>query len=255
MTRSLCATVRARRLTSRALAAALASAFATVHADPADYVFVPYSTAGLRVVAYAAGVEHDRDGARTSQQAATLGWSPVARWFTSVYGAWTADGGAGYRFDEGSWLNHVELTTPGAEPVDLGVLCEIEKPHDRDEGTGVQCGPTLQFDTDELQWNLNPILAKHVHATDAAPTSLGYQWQVKGMWSAHLELGAQGFGDVGTWNHWASGARQSHELGPAIFAKWMLPDAHVLRVDAAWLAGIGSGSPRDTLRLRVQHEF
>ena len=149
----------------------------------------------------------------------------------------------------------LQFAAPGAWPIDVGALCEIEKPHDRDEGTGVKCGPTLQFDTDDLQWNLNPVFEKHVHAAARAPVALGYQWQVKGLFSTHVELGAQGFGDVGAWNHWAAASAQSHELGPAIFAKWMLPDGHALKLDAAWLAGVGSGSPRDTLRLRVQHEF
>ena len=239
----------------RALPWLLALVSAAVQADPADYVFVPYNEAGARVLAWQGGVEHDRDGSRESQQVLSLGWSPTARWFTSIYGAWAADDGAHYRLDEWSWLNHVQLTTPGAGPVDVGALCEIEKPHDRGEGTGFKCGPTLEIDTDSLQWNLNPIFEKHVNGAQPAPVSLGYQWQVKGMFSRHVELGAQGFGDVGTWNRWASRGQQQHELGPAIFAKWTLDDGRELMLDAAWLAGIGSGSPRDTLRVRVQHEF
>jgi hypothetical protein len=245
----------AAALVRRAAPWLLAVASGATFADPADYVFVPYTSAGVRVAAWASGREHDRDGSRAGQQTLSLGWSPTARWFTSIYGAWEADDGAPYRIDEWSWLNHVQLTTPGAGPVDIGVLCEIEKPHDHDEGTGFKCGPTLELDTDELQWNLNPIFEKHVNAADPAPVSLGYQWQVKGMFGPHVELGAQGFGDVGSWNHWAPGSQQSHELGPAVFMKWMLADGHALKIDAAWLAGIGGGSPRDTLRLRVQHEF
>ena len=233
---------------------ALASATSAL-ADPADYVFVPYTTAGERVLGYAGGVAWGRDGGRDSQQQLSIGWSPTQRWFTSVYAAWESDDGAGWGFDEWSWLNHVQLTTPGQSPVDVGLLCEVEKAHDRGEGTGFQCGPTFELDTDELQFNLNPLFEKHIGAADPAPVSLGYQWQVKGMWGRGVELGAQGFGELGTWDRWAPASQQSHTLGPAIFTKWTMADGHALQVDAAWLVGVGSGSPKDTLRVRVQHAF
>ena len=165
-----------------------------------------------------------------------------------------ADGGH-FGFDEWSWLNHVQLTTPGEGPVDLGLLCELERPRDRDEGTGIVCGPTLQADTDRLQVNFNPLIAKHVDAAEPAPAELEYQWQVKGLLSPGIELGAQGFGDVGPWNHWRPASQQEHTLGPVVVAKWMLADGRPLQLDAGVLFGVGAGSPRDVLRLRVQHEF
>jgi hypothetical protein len=224
-------------------------------ADPADFVFVPYATAGARVVAYAAGVEHGPDGAREAQQTATLGWSPTARWFTSAYAGWIAADGGRFAFDEWSWLNHVQLNPPGAGPVDLGLLCEIERPRDRAEGTGIVCGPTLQADTDRLQLNLNALFSKHLHGADPEPWNLGYQWQAKALVGRGVELGAQGFGALGPWNRWAPAARQEHTLGPAVFAKWTLADGRALQLDAGLLFGLGSGSPRDLLRLRMQHEF
>ena len=232
-----------------------ASCSGAAWADPADFVFVPYTTAGARVVAYAAGLEHGPDGERETQQTTTLGWSPTARWFTAVYAGWIAAGSGPFTFDEWSWLNHVQLNTPGSGPVDLGLLCELERPRDRAEGTGIVCGPTLQADTDRLQLNVNALLSKHVHGDEPEPWGLGYQWQVKGLMGRGLELGAQGFGSLGPWNHWAPAAQQEHTLGPAVFAKWMLADGHALQLDAGLLFGVGSGSPRDVLRVRVQHEF
>jgi hypothetical protein len=234
-----------------ALAAACLAAGA--QADPADYVFIPYTTAGERVLAYAAGLAHDRDGGgREAQQTASLGWAPTARWFTSVYAGWTSEDGAGYVFDEASWLNHVQLAAPGAWPVDVGVLCELERPRDRDEGTGLTCGPTFELDTDRFQFDLNPLLEKHFGAADPEPASLAYQWQAKRLVGRGLELGAQGFGDLGPWNHWAG---QSHTLGPVVFMKWPLADGHTLQLDAGVQFGLGAGAPRDVLRRRVQHEF
>ena len=237
----------ARRLT-RALAglAGLGVGGAAL-ADPAAYVFVPYADPGARIVAWAAGTARGRDGARETQQTLELGGNPAGRWFTALYAAWASPDGAGYRFDEWSWLNHVALTEPGAAPVDVGALCEIERAREQDEGTGLLCGPTLQADTDRLQLNLNLLLGRHVGADEPEPWRLHYQWQAKALLAPGVELGAQGFGEAG--------APPSHVLGPAIFAKVAQGAGRALQFDAAWLVGIGAGSPRDVLRVRVQQQF
>jgi hypothetical protein len=238
-----------------ALAALLALGAGPASADPAEYVFTPYTDVGQWQLAWGAGVEHARDGSRAAQQVLSLGGAPVARWYTSVYAAWAADDGAAYALDEWTWTNHVALTTPGGGPADIGVLCELARPHDRAEGRlGAACGPTLQVDTDRLQFNLNLSLGKHFGATDPERPQLGYQWQVKGLLARGLEVGAQGFGSVGAWNAWASAAQQEHTAGPAIFLKTSALGGPI-RLDAAVLFGIGAGSPKNVLRMRVQHEF
>ena len=227
----------------------------TARADANAYVFVPYTDAGVWRLGYAFGTEQARSGERESAHAVSLGVSPTARWFTSVYAGWYREPGAPLVYDAWSWFNHVQLTPPGASPLDAGLSCEVERPRERDEGTKVTCGPTFQLDTDRLQFNLNTLFEKAVHAEDAASTALSYQWQVKGLWRPHLELGAQGFGSLGTWDHWLPASQQEHTVGPAVFAKWATGPASSLNLDAAWLIGVGAGSPRDTLRVRVEQTF
>lgn len=233
----------------------LASAAGPACADPASYVFTPYTSVGRWELAYGLGTEHARDGSRETQQTLSIGGTPSAHWYTSVYAAWAASDGGAFSADEWSWTNHLQLTTPGAGPVDVGLLCELSRPHDRDEGRlGVSCGPTLQIDTDDLQFNFNPLLGKQVGAAQDERPALGYQWQVKGLVAPAIELGAQGFGSVGTWNHWSPAPQQQHAVGPAIFLK-ATGLGGPIRLDAAWLFGVGQGSPRNVLRLRLQHEF
>jgi hypothetical protein len=237
-----------------ALCAISLSCAPVAFADPASYVFVPYAAEGKLQLAYGIGTEHGRDGGRNTQQTLSLGGTPTARWTTSVYAAWAATDGGKYAPDEWTWINHLKLTAPGFGPADLGLLCELAKPHDTSKGTGLACGPTLQMDTDDLQVNVNLAFGKQFHVDEPQPTQLGYQWQVKGLLTKGLELGAQGFGSLGTWNHWSPAPQQEHTLGPAIFAKTSLA-GFPISVDAAWLFGIGSGSPKNVLRLRVQQEF
>ena len=246
------AAMHLRRASSCAL---LALGTTAALADPADYVFTPYTDVGMWQLAYGLGTEHDRDGSRETQQTLGLGGTPTARWYTSVYAAWAADDGGAFGIDEWSWTNHLQLTTPGDGPVDVGLLCEIARPHDREEGRlGVTCGPTLQMDTDDLQFNFNPLLDKQIGGGEPRKLALGYQWQVKGLVARGVELGAQGFGSVGTWSHWSPASQQEHTLGPAIFLATNALGGPI-RLDAAWLIGVGDGSPRNTLRLRLQHEF
>jgi hypothetical protein len=226
-----------------------------VVAGPADYVFVPYVDTGVLRVAYAYGTEQVRDGGREDEHAVSFGWTPTSRWFTALYAGWYAESGAKLGFYSWSWLNYVQLTTPGAGPVDVGLLCEIERPRERADGTGITCGPTLQVDTEHLQINFNPLLEKYVGAQASEAAALKYQWQVKRLWRPGVELGAQGFGEVGPWNHWLPASQQEHSLGPAAFAKWPLGDGQVLNLDAALLVGVGAGSPKNTLRVRLQYEF
>jgi hypothetical protein len=241
-----------RRLSSCAL---LVLGAAPAFADPADYVFTPYADTGRWLVAYGVGTERGRDGSRETQQTLSLGGTPTARWYSSVYAAWAAADGGPFAVDEFSWTNHLQLTTPGAGPVDVGLLCDVGRPHDRDEGRlGISCGPTLQMDTDDLQVNVNLSLGKHLGGTEPEAWQLGYQWQAKTLVARGVELGAQGFGSVGAWNDWSRGSAQEHTLGPAIFFKSTLSGGPI-RLDAAVLFGIGAGSPRNVVRLRLQHEF
>ena len=247
--------IAATRLRRASLCALLAASATSTLADPADYVFTPYTDIGKWQLAYGLGTEHDRDGSRETQQVLSIGGAPVARWYTSVYAAWAAEDGGRFEPDEWSWTNHVQLTQPGTGPVDVGLLCELSRPHDRAEGRlGVTCGPTLQMDTDDLQVNVNPLLSRHIAADEPEKLALGYQWQVKGLVARGVELGAQGFGSVGTWNHWSPASQQQHLIGPAIFLKTSAFGG-ATRLDAAWLFGVGDGSPRNTLRLRLEHEF
>ncbi len=233
----------------------LASAAGAACADPADYVFTPYTDVGAWRLAYGLGTEHARDGSRETQQTLSIGATPSARWSTEAYAAWAAENGGAIALDEWSWVNQLQLTTPGASPVDIGLVCDLSRPHDREEGRlGATCGPALQMDSDALQFNFNPLLGKHFGTEEPERLALGYQWQVKGLVARGIELGAQGFGSVGPWNHWSPRAQQEHTLGPAVFLKTQALGS-TTRLDAAWLFGLGDGSPRNVLRLRLEHAF
>ena len=73
----------------------------------------------------------------------------------------------------------------------------------------------------------------NVGQLDGAP-----QWQAKYRWHQAFEFGAQGFGDMGRWNHFDPTSEQSHRMGPAIFGKYNLGGGQAIVWNAALLFGL-----------------
>lgn len=234
--------------------AALALAAQHAGAGPADYVFTPTVTKGERELDFKYGAA-SKTGEPSLQAASLgLGYGATDWWFTEFYAIGEREGNAS-RFDAFEWENKFQLTETGKYPVDLGLIIEIERPRDHAEGYEWRYGPLLQAEADQMQFNLNPLLTSITRASEGNGTYFGYQWQVKYRWREALEFGAQGFGDLGRWNHFSPTSEQDHRLGPALFGKWRLGGAEAIVWNAALLFGATSGSPNRNFRLQVEYEF
>ena len=94
----------------------------------------------------------------------------------------------------------------------------------------------FQTEIERTQLNVNLVFEHGYGRDNGEPTQLKYQWQVRHHWKRWLHFGAQGFGEVGTWNHWSPRAQQSHRAGPALFGS--LPGGPgTLSWQLAWLEG------------------
>jgi hypothetical protein len=235
------------------LASALGSTAAL--ADPDEYVHVPAVEYGEREIDFKFGTQHGGNAEAGSAASLGFGYGVTSWWFTEIYAKYARPSGESTRFDEFEWENKFQLTEPGQYWADSGFLIEIERPRDRAEGWNLLLGPLFQKDFGNVQGNFNVLLERRFHAEEPQVTELGYQWQVKYRWRPELEFGAQGFGNVGEWNHWASHGEQEHKLGPAIFGKLALGGRNTIRYNAAWLFKASDAAPRNTLRLQTEYEF
>ena len=225
-------------------------------AGPSDYVFSPIVEEGEREIDFKAGTAEMRDGTRESKYSLGLGWGVNRWWFTEFYAIWHKEPGAQHSFDAWEWENKFQLTETGKYPVDVGFILEIERPKDRSEGYEYKWGPLFQADlTSNVQANVNVLVEKHIRAAVAEKAELGYQWQLKYRWHPEFEFGAQGFGDVGPWDHWEPGSEQPHIAGPAIFGKVQVGQKQAIKYNAGLLFGLTDGAPRNTLRLQAEYEF
>lgn len=225
-------------------------------AGPSDYVITPIVEEGEREVDVKGGSARFRDGTRANKESIGLGLGVNSWWFTEVYAIWHKDPGQAHGFDAWEWENKFQLTETGKYPVDVGLLFEIERPKDRNEGCEYRWGPLLQADlTPNLQGNLNLLFVKHIRASEPSKAELGYQWQLKYRWTPAFEYGLQGFGNMGPWDDWMKPADQSHVAGPALFGRVKLGDRQTLKYNAGLLLGLNHGAARNTLRVQAEYEF
>ncbi len=190
---------------------------------------------------------------RASAASIAFGYGVTPWWAAEIYGKWHRNGTTS--FDAVEWENRFQLTEPGRYFVDLGFLVEIERPRDRAEGYEVRIGPLLQKDVGPVQTNFNVLLERHYRSSEPEVTEFGYQWQVKYRWRETFDFGAQGFGDVGQWNDWASAHAQEHIAGPAIFGKFNLGDRHAIHSAAAVRFKLSDAAPRQTWRAQIEYEL
>ena len=177
------------------------------------------------------------------------------RWFTEIYRKYERTGDEGTHFDAWEWENKFQLTEPGQFPVDVGFIVEIEKPQDLTEGYEVVFGPLLQTEIGKLQLNGNLLFEQHYRSDSTQRAEFSYQWQAKYRWRPEFEFGMQGFGDIGSWNHWDAVTDRSSRLGPAVFGKLALGNRKAIRYNAAWLVGATGNAPRQNFRAQVEYEF
>ena len=233
---------------------ALALAAGSARADPNDYVFMPAVDYGERELDFKYGVAGKKD--EPSAQAASFGFGYGLKewWFTEFYVKGTREGSRS-TFDAIEFENKFLLTETGKYPVDIGFIAEFELPHDRSEGNEFRFGPLFQTEYDRLQLNFNPLLTNITRAVEENGTFFGYQWQVKYRWQQALEFGAQGFGEMGKWNHFAPTSEQNHRLGPAVFGKIGLGGREAIVWNAGLLFGVTEASPDWNFRLQAEYEF
>jgi hypothetical protein len=186
---------------------------------------------------------------------ARFGFGVRPWWFTEVYGVYAGETGRGTRYEAVEWENIFQLTETGKYPVDVGFLAEVERPRDHEQGWELRYGPLFQTEFGRVQLNGNALWERHVRAATPSDTALLYEWQAKYRWQPALEVGFQGFGELGKWDHWAHSSEQSHRLGPAVFGRIPLGGRQALRYDAAYLVAASSAAPDHTLRLRLEFEF
>lgn len=225
--------------------------------EPNDYVFLPGVSYGEREIDFKLGTFKQSEEGRTSTASVGFGYGVTQRWFTEFYSVFEHTGDRGTHFDAWEWENKFQLTETGQYPVDVGFILEIEKPNDLSGGCQVVLGPLFQKEVGKVQLNANFLLTQIFGSHSTERSEYGYQWQAKYRWQPMFEFGFQGFGDVGSWNHWDAIDQPSpqHRMGPAIFGKFALGGRQAIVYNAAFLVLKSNNAPSQNFRAQIEYEF
>ena len=218
------------------------------------YLVSVYSAADQISVDYKYWNAKRNDSAPLGSPELGIGYGVTSRWYTEVYGVYLQTAAEGTQFSGLNWQNDF-LLTQGQYWFDLAIHTNIEQ-YTRRDGYGLEWGPVFQTEIWRTQLNANVFLQRDYRTASADnPTQLVYQWQVRQHWKPLLNVGLQGFGELGRWDHWNSTATQSHRAGPALFGTWYLENGHKLLYETAYLIGKNAGRSARSFTMRVQYAF
>lgn len=241
------------RLAKPGLALAAALACATACADPGYYVVTVYDDPGVRTLDFRYWtVKRAGRHARIWPELG-LGWNVNGRWFTEVLASWEGQSGRATRLSTLNWRNDV-LLTQGQYPVDVALHTLIVRSQEDSPEHAFEFGPALQTDFGRTQVNANVFFERTSGAGASKPTQMKYQWQARHRWRPWLQFGAQGFGELGAWDHWAERDAQSHRAGPALFGSVPV-GSNSLGWQMAYLTGSTYARHGKMFTMRVKLDF
>jgi hypothetical protein len=247
----------------RAIAALASSCAITgTWAASTDYVHTPTVDHGEREIDIKFG-SAERDDGRDRAASIGFGWTPVARWLTEPNAHWQEEPGGGMHLRAFEWENKFQLTDLQKTALEVGLLVELEYPHESADPRELILGALLQRKFGRTQLNANVLLEREFGGDEAEGNEaggdrafeLGYQWQLRYAWRPAFHLGVQGFGGVGAWDDWAGSDEQEHSAGPALFGELPFGDDEEIEFNTALLFATGGAAPHHTFRLQIELEF
>lgn len=222
-------------------------------ADPGYYVVTVYDDPGAKTVDLRFWQVQRKGGRPVAWPEFGLGWNVNGRWYTEALASYVGTPSSSLRIDTLDWQNDFILTR-GQYPFDLAIHTLLVAPQMSDDPRTFEFGPVFQTDIDRTQLNFNLVFEHGYGRSNGDPTQLKYQWQIRHRWRPWLHFGAQGFGEVGTWNHWSPSQDQSHRAGPALFGS--IPGGPgSFSWQVAWLEGKTYGQRGSMVTARVKYDF
>jgi hypothetical protein len=237
---------------------------ATASAEPGYYLIPTYENAGEKSVDFKLWSVKIPGDPRVTGPEIGLAWGVTRAWYSEVTVGYVRAGESGTRRSDLNWQNDF-LLTHGQWPVDVALHTNVKKYRAPEAGSAleyfaerrgynVEFGPILQTDIGRLQLNGNLLFDRDYRGEEANKLQMKYQWQVKYRWLPQLQVGLQGFGELGDWDHWAARHDQSHRAGPAVFGS-MPVAGQTLKYEAAYLTGKIFAEHANIFSMRVQLVF
>ena len=237
-----------------ALACAIGAVAPSVCADPGYYVVTVYDNEGLRNADLRYWSVKMPNRPAVIWPEVGFGYGVSSRWSTELFASYIGSSQFATKLSTLNWQNDV-LLTQGELPLDIALHAQLISNQLDPGGGAIEWGPVLQTDVGRTQLNGNVFFDNGWGGFEPAAARMKYQWQARYRWRPALHFGAQGFGELGPWDHWLPRDQQSHRAGPALFATIRLDDRQAFLVQAAYLFGSVYGRDARMFTLRAQFVF
>ncbi len=223
----------------------------SVFAGAAEVVYLPIVENGETEIEYRGGWRTFDHGREEHANIIELGRGVNDHWFTELELEQAYEDGGPNKIEAFEWENIFALTERGKYWADLGLFASYEHTFSSSPD-GFKIGPMFMKDIGPITANVNLLFEHEVGKGASHATGLGYTWQARWRGSEAFEVGAQGFGALGTLGH--LGQDQSHIAGPAIFGEKRFGQDK-LKWNAAVLAGLDNNAPDVTVRTQIEFEM
>jgi len=221
-------------------------------AGPADKVYRPIVEKGETEIEVRGGYFDLADEADEYAWVTDFGYAFTNSWKSELVFEYEGETGEGAGPEAVEWENLIVLTEQGKHWADVGLLIEAEHtfssaPEEFKLGLLLEkeIGPTIA--------DLNLIAVREFGDEASDETELEYRWQLKWRGNEQLEWGVQGFGGLGSFEHF--GDETGHSIGPAIFGVTRLANGNKVAYDAAVLGGLNDNAPDLTIRFNLEFEI
>ncbi|MEQ1752544.1 MAG: FTR1 family protein [Micropepsaceae bacterium] len=223
-------------------------------------VYTPYVDYHELEIEYRPSVTIDGDATKDNGQTQLLGigYGVNQWWFTEVYAEWEREPGAGEStsFESFEWENRFQLTNPGENWADAGLLVEFERTDSGSSPDKLEVGLLLAKDFGKFgaAWNL--VVEREVGTNASDDIALAQAFQLKYRADPAFEPGIEFYNEFGAIDDMPDFDQQEHFVGPVAEGKFLLDDKGTkLKYNVCYLFGLTDGAPDGVAKAVIELEF
>lgn len=187
-----------------------------------------------------------------------LGYGVTEWWFTEIYAEWEREPGAGHstNFEAFEWENRFQLSNPGEDWADFGLLVEFERTDGGSSPDKLEVGFLFAKELGQFDAAFNLILERELGTNAGDDLEIGQAFQLKYRLDPAFEPGIELYSEFGPIDDMPGFDEQKHLVGPIIQGIIPLGDSGTkLKYNAGYLFGLTDAAPDGTIKAIIELEF